>query len=92
LSNRRLLIFAGSAALFQVANASMMPLLGGSLAYEGKRQAAPLIAALIIVPQLLVGLLRALGWRVGRKTWSQAAAARWLRCPAHPRSAVFLDQ
>jgi MFS family permease len=57
LSNRRLLIFAGSAALFQVANASMMPLLGGSLAYEGKRHAAPLIAALIIVPQLLVGLL-----------------------------------
>jgi hypothetical protein len=35
----------------------MMPLLGGGLAYEGKRQAAPFIAALIIVPQLLVGLL-----------------------------------
>jgi MFS family permease len=57
LKNRRLLIFGGSAALFQVASASMMPLLGGFLAYEGKRQAAPLIAALIIVPQLLVGLL-----------------------------------
>ncbi|HKD44810.1 MAG TPA: hypothetical protein VKD24_04075, partial [Candidatus Angelobacter sp.] len=42
----------------QIANASMMPLLGGGLGYEGKRQAAPLIAALIIVPQLLVGLLR----------------------------------
>src|SRR5262249_44077050 len=35
----------------------MMPLLSGILAYEGKRQAAPLIAALIIAPQLLVGLL-----------------------------------
>ncbi|MBV9376770.1 MAG: MFS transporter [Alphaproteobacteria bacterium] len=35
----------------------MMPLLGGMLAYEGKRQAAPLIAALIVVPQVLVGLL-----------------------------------
>jgi MFS family permease len=57
LKNRRLLIFAGSAALFQVASTSMMPLLGGILAYEGKRQAAPLIAALIIAPQLLVGLL-----------------------------------
>jgi len=55
--NRRLLIFAACAALFQVASASMMPLLGGGLAYAGKRQAAPLIAALIIVPQLLVGLL-----------------------------------
>lgn len=56
LKNRRLLIFAGSAALFQVASASMMPLLGGILASEGKRKAAPLIAALIIVPQVLVGL------------------------------------
>jgi MFS family permease len=34
-----------------------VPLLTGLLAYEGKREAAPLIAALIIVPQLLVGLL-----------------------------------
>jgi MFS family permease len=32
LKNRRLLIFAACAALFQVANASMMPLLGGGLA------------------------------------------------------------
>jgi hypothetical protein len=53
LKNRRLLIFGACAALFQVASASMMPLLGGGLAYEGQRQAAPLIAALIIVPQLL---------------------------------------
>jgi MFS family permease len=57
LKNRRLLIFAACAALFQLASASMMPLLGGVLAYEGKRQAAPLIAALLVVPQLLVGLL-----------------------------------
>jgi hypothetical protein len=57
LKNRPLLIFAACAALFQIANASMMPLVGGMLAYEGKRQAAPLVAALIIVPQLLVGLL-----------------------------------
>jgi MFS family permease len=57
LKNHRLLIFAGSAGLFQLASASMMPLLSGMLAYEGKRQAAPLIAALIIVPQVLVGLL-----------------------------------
>jgi hypothetical protein len=52
LKNRRLLIFAACSALFQVASASMMPLLGGGLAYAGKRQAAPLIAALIVVPQL----------------------------------------
>ena len=57
LKNRRLLIFAACAALFQLASASMMPLLGGLLAYESKTQAAPLIAALIVVPQVLVGLI-----------------------------------
>jgi MFS family permease len=56
LRNRRLLIFAFCAVLFQLANASMLPLVGGMLASESK-QAAPLIAALIIVPQLIVALL-----------------------------------
>ena len=55
--NRRLLIFAGSIALFQLASASVMPLVAGMLAYEGKGRAAPLLAALIIVPQLLAGLV-----------------------------------
>jgi MFS family permease len=57
LRNHRLLIFAFCAVLFQLANASMLPLVGGMLASEGKKQAAPLIAALIIVPQLTVALL-----------------------------------
>jgi len=35
----------------------MLPLLNGMLASEGKSQAAPLVAALIIVPQLIVALL-----------------------------------
>ena len=55
--NRPLLIFAVGVVLFQLANASVMPLLGGMLAHEGKHQAAPLIAALIIVPQFIVVLL-----------------------------------
>jgi MFS family permease len=57
LQNRRLLIFAACAVLFQVANAPMLPLVGGLLGHEGKRGAAPLVAALIIVPQLMVALL-----------------------------------
>jgi len=56
LRNRRLLVFAGSVALFQLASASVMPLVSGMLAHESERE-APLIAALIIVPQLLSGLL-----------------------------------
>ena len=55
--NRRLLIFAFCGVLFQLANASMLPLVSGMLAAEGKRQAAPLVAALIIVPQAIVVLL-----------------------------------
>src|SRR5215471_11122601 len=42
--------------LFQLANASTLPLVNGMLAQEGKAQAA-LVAALIIVPQLIVALL-----------------------------------
>jgi MFS family permease len=57
LRNRRLLIFAFCGVLFQLANASMLPLVSGMLAAEGKRQAAPLVAALIIVPQAIVALL-----------------------------------
>ena len=55
--NRRLLTFAACVVLFRLANASMLPLLSGMLAHEGGRQAAPLLAALIIVPQLIVALL-----------------------------------
>jgi MFS family permease len=56
LQNRRLFIFAGCAVLFQVANAPMLPLVSGMLAHDGGREAAPLIAALIIVPQITVAL------------------------------------
>ena len=57
LQNRPLLIFAICMVLFQVANASMLPLVNGLLASESKGQAAPLVAALIIVPQLIVAVL-----------------------------------
>jgi MFS family permease len=57
LKNHRLLIFATCMVLFQVANASVLPLINETLAYEGRRQAAPVVAALIIVPQLIVALL-----------------------------------
>ena len=54
LKNRRLLIFATCAVLFQLANASMLPLVSGMLAQQRQHEAAPLVAALIIVPQLTV--------------------------------------
>lgn len=57
LKNRRLLIFAACAVLFQLANASMLPLASGMVASAGRREAAPIVAALIVVPQLTVLLL-----------------------------------
>ena len=57
LRNRRLMIFAVCMVLFQLANASMLPLAGDILAYAGGRKAAPFVAALIIVPQVIVALL-----------------------------------
>jgi MFS family permease len=86
LKNRPLLTFAICMVLFQVANASMLPLVSGMLAYEGKGQAAPVIAALIIVPQLIVALLAPLvGQRAeerGRKALLLVgfAARRCARC------------
>jgi MFS family permease len=56
-NNRPLLIFSACVVLFQLANASMLPLVNGMLASEGKREAAPAVAALIIVPQIIVALL-----------------------------------
>jgi hypothetical protein len=57
LQNRSLLVFAACVVFFQLANASVLPLVNGMLASEEKRQAAPLVAALIIVPQIIVALL-----------------------------------
>jgi MFS family permease len=62
LKNRPLLIFAICMVLFQVANASMLPLVNGMLAYEGKRQAYCAAA--------YRGAARALGRTAGGKTWS----------------------
>jgi hypothetical protein len=92
LKNRRLLIFATCAALFQLASASIMPLLSGMLAYEGKRQAAPLIAALIVVPQLLVGLLAPWVGRSAEEHGRKPLAAPRVRRPPHPRGALCVDQ
>ena len=81
LKNRRLLIFAVCMVLFQFANASMLPLAGDVLAYAGGRRAAPFVAALIIVPQLIVALFAP--W-VGRKPKdTDASRCCWLDLPPY---------
>jgi predicted MFS family arabinose efflux permease len=54
LRRRALLIFAACVLLFQLANAAMLPLLGGLLTMRSSHWATVLIAACMIVPQLVV--------------------------------------
>jgi len=54
---RPLLIFSGCFMLFQLANAAMLPLMGSVLTMRSSQWATVLIAACIVVPQLVVALL-----------------------------------
>lgn len=70
--DRSLLVFAISLFLFQLANASLLPLAGESLAHAGGRHSALLLSALIVFPQFVVALIAPL---VGR------SANSWGRRP-----------
>jgi MFS family permease len=72
LLERRVLAFAGCAALFQLANAAMLQLAGGELTKESGTAATVVIAACIVLPQLVVAAL---------SPWVGRLAARWGRRP-----------
>jgi MFS family permease len=72
LSDRRLWVFAGCILLFQLANAAMLPLMGGVLAARCGDWAASFIGACVVVPQLVV---------VGIAPWVGRAANVWGRRP-----------
>lgn len=71
-TNRALLTFAGCIALFYLANAAMLPLVGSALTLRTSQTATILIAACIVVPQFVMALIAT---RVGR------AAQRFGRRP-----------
>ena len=54
LADRRLLIFAGCAALFTLSDAAMLPIVGGALTKRAGAEASLLIAACIVLPQIVV--------------------------------------
>jgi predicted MFS family arabinose efflux permease len=54
---RPLLVFSGCFMLFQLANAAMLPLMGSVLTMRSSQWATVLIAACIVVPQLVVALV-----------------------------------
>lgn len=71
LSDRRLLAFAACALLFTFVNAPLLPIASSRLTATAGALASPLIAACIVLPQLVVAMIspwvgRAAG-RIGRK-------------------------
>jgi MFS family permease len=52
-----LLVLAVSLFLFQLGNASMLPLAGESLIYQGERSSSLIVSALIVLPQIVVAAL-----------------------------------
>ena len=57
LGQRNLFILAGCIALFHLANAAMLPLMGSALTTRSSDWATVLIAAFIVVPQAMVALI-----------------------------------
>jgi MFS family permease len=55
--NRNLYIFAACVFLFQLADASILPIVGENLAQSKTESASLLMAGLIVVPQIVVSLL-----------------------------------
>ncbi len=57
MHNRPLLIFAGCLLLFHLANSAMLPLVGSAVTMRSAHWATVIIAACIVVPQLVVAAL-----------------------------------
>src|SRR6202162_3211113 len=67
-----LLVFAGCVFLFQMANASMLPLAGEAFAYSKEAFSSLIISALIMVPQVVVAIMA---------PWTGRRANMWGRRP-----------
>jgi MFS family permease len=70
--NRPLLVFAGCLLLFHFANAAMLPLMGSVVTMRSSQWATVLIAACIVVPQIVVAAL---------SPWIGRRAQLWGRRP-----------
>jgi MFS family permease len=67
-----LLVFAGCVFLFQMANASMLPLAGEAFAYSKEAYSSLIVSALIMVPQIIVAIMA---------PWTGRQANTWGRRP-----------
>jgi MFS family permease len=71
-NNHGLLVFAGCIFLFQMANASVLPLAGETLAYSKQALSSLIVSALIVVPQAIVAIMA---------PWTGRQANTWGRRP-----------
>ena len=67
-----LLVFALCLFLFQLGNASMLPLAGESLIYQGESRSSLIVSALIVLPQIVVAAMA---------PWVGRQANNWGRRP-----------
>jgi MFS family permease len=67
-----LLVLGGCLFLFQLANASILPLAGEALIYQGASRSSLIVSALIVLPQIIVALLA---------PWVGRQAESWGRRP-----------
>lgn len=59
LQNCPLLVFVGTLVIFQLANASIMPLASERLGQQHQHESELVTAALVVVPQVIIGLIAA---------------------------------
>ncbi|HEY2185734.1 MAG TPA: MFS transporter [Xanthobacteraceae bacterium] len=67
-----LLVLGACLFLFQLANASMLPLVGEALIYQGERRSSLFVSALIVLPQIVVAVMA---------PWVGRQANNWGRRP-----------
>jgi MFS family permease len=67
-----LLVFGACLFLFQLANASMLPLIGEALIYQGESSSSLIVSALIVLPQIVVAVMA---------PWAGRRAKHWGRRP-----------
>jgi MFS family permease len=72
LGDRRLLAFFACAALFQLANAAMLPIAAGMVTKRAGSEAQLVIAACIVAPQIVTAVI---------SPWAGRAAEAWGRRP-----------
>jgi len=85
ISDRRLITFGGCAALFHLANAAMLPIAAATVTKRAGSEAALVITACIVGPQIVTRVGLPVG-RVGRRDLGPAANPRsGLRDPADPQ-------